>query len=75
LHKGDFRGAIPWLGYPLKPPKKAKRKIRSWLHTLLYAVVVAVTIYAVLDLEYPRFGLIRLDAADKALVELRDSIQ
>lgn len=53
----------------------AKRKSRSWLHMLLYAVVVAVTIYTVLDLDYPRFGLIRLDAADNALIQLRDSIQ
>lgn len=53
----------------------AKRKSRSWLHMLLYAVVVAITIYAVLDLEYPRFGLIRLDAADNALMELRQSIR
>jgi hypothetical protein len=53
----------------------AKRKSRSWLHMLLYALVVALTIYAVLDLEYPRFGLIRLDAADKALIDLRNSIR
>ncbi len=42
---------------------------------VLYAAVIAVTIYAVLDLEYPRFGLIRIDAADKALLQLRDSIR
>ena len=53
----------------------AKRESRSWLHTVLYAAVIAVTIYAVLDLEYPRFGLIRLDFADKALLQLRDSIR
>lgn len=53
----------------------AKRKSRSWLHMVLYAVVIAITIYAVLDLEYPRFGLIRLDAADNALIQLRDSIR
>ena len=53
----------------------AKRKTRSWLHILLYAVVVATTVYVVLDLEYPRFGLIRLTAADNALVRLRDSIR
>ncbi len=53
----------------------AKRKTRSWLHIVLYAVVIAITIYAVLDLEYPRFGLIRLDAADKDLIQLRDSIR
>jgi len=53
----------------------AKRKSRSWLHMSLYAAVLAVTIYAVLDLDHPRFGLIRLDAADRALVQLRDSIK
>jgi hypothetical protein len=52
----------------------AKRSSRSWLHMVLYAAVIAVTIYAVLDLEYPRFGLIRLDTADKALLQLRDSM-
>jgi hypothetical protein len=53
----------------------AKRRRRSWLHMMLYSVVIAVTIYTVLDLGYPRFGLIRLDAADKALLQLRDSIR
>jgi hypothetical protein len=53
----------------------AKRKSRSWLHMVLYAAVISVTVYAVLDLEYPRFGLIRLDTADNALLQLRDSIR
>jgi len=53
----------------------AKRKSRSWLHMLLYATVIPITIYAVLDFEDPRSGLIRVDAADKALTQLRDSIR
>ena len=53
----------------------AKRTRRSLLHIYLYAAIIAITIYAVLDLEYPRSGLIRLDAADKAIIELRDSIR
>jgi hypothetical protein len=53
----------------------ARRKGRSWLHSFLYAAVVAATIYVVLDLENPRSGLIRLDAADSALIQLRDSIR
>jgi hypothetical protein len=53
----------------------AKRKSRSWLHMLLYAAVIPITIYAVLDFEDPRSGLIRVDAADKALTQLRDSIR
>jgi hypothetical protein len=31
--------------------------------------------YVMLDMEYPRAGLIRIDAADRALTSLRDSIQ
>ncbi len=53
----------------------AKRKSRSWLHILIYAAAVSVTVYAVLDLDNPRFGLIHLKAADNALVQLRDSIR
>ena len=53
----------------------AKRRSRSWLHILIYALAITVTIYAVIDLDYPRSGLIRLDAADNALATLRNSIQ
>lgn len=53
----------------------AKRRSRSWLHIVVYALTVTVTIYAVVDLDYPRSGLIRIGAADDALVKLRDSIR
>ena len=53
----------------------AKRRSRSWLHMLVYALVVAGTIYAVVDLDYPRSGWIRLEEADVALAKLRDSIR
>ncbi len=52
----------------------AKRKRRSLLHAVLYAVVIAVTVFTFLDLDYPRFGVIRLNSADRALMQLRDSI-
>lgn len=53
----------------------AKRAARSWLHILLYAAIVSITIYTVADLDSPRSGLIRLDRADTALLQLRDSIR
>ena len=53
----------------------ARRRSRSWLHMALYAAVLAVTIYTVLDLDHPRLGLIRIDSADQALIQLRDSIK
>ena len=53
----------------------AKRKHRSALHMVLYAAIISITIYTVLDLEEPRSGLIRVDRADQALIELRNSIR
>jgi hypothetical protein len=53
----------------------AKRRKRSWFHGILYSVVIAITIFTVIDLDYPRFGVIRLTAADNAMIQLRDSIK
>ena len=53
----------------------ARRKHRSGMHMFLYAGVVALTVYAVLDLDQPRSGLIRLTAADHSLEQLRESIR
>lgn len=53
----------------------AKRERPSRLHMLLYAGVIALTVYVVLDLDEPRAGFIRLDTAENALVQLRDSIR
>lgn len=53
----------------------AERKTRSLLHMFLFVAAVSVTVYVVLDLEYPRSGFIRLEAADGVLIQLRDSIR
>lgn len=47
---------------------------RPWLHTLAYSVVMAVAIFVILNLEYPRLGFIGLDAADQGLVDLRNTM-
>lgn len=48
---------------------------RSWLHMLGFAAAMAVSVYVILDLEFPRLGLIRVDAFDQALVDLRQSMK
>ncbi|HTN73298.1 MAG TPA: DUF4239 domain-containing protein [Methylomirabilota bacterium] len=48
---------------------------RNWIHMLGFAAIMAVTVYVILDIEFPRLGLIRVDAFDQALVELRESMQ
>ena len=47
---------------------------RSWLHILGFTVITVVVAYVVLDIEYPRAGLIRLETADQVLVDLRQSM-
>jgi hypothetical protein len=47
---------------------------RSWLHILAFTVITVIIIYVILDVEYPRAGLIRLESADKLLVNLRESM-
>jgi hypothetical protein len=49
-------------------------KVRSWFHMLGFALVMATAVYVILDIEYPRLGLIRVDAFDQALVDLRQSM-
>jgi hypothetical protein len=48
---------------------------RPWLHAVVFAAVMAVSVYVILDLEFPRFGLIRVDDFDQALVALRTSMK
>ena len=45
-------------------------KSRNWLYILLVAFTLSLTLYVILDLEYPRFGLVRIDAADHVLVDV-----
>jgi len=49
-------------------------KSRSWIHMIAFSAIMSLTIYVILDLEFPRLGLIRVDAADQVLVELRKSM-
>ena len=50
-------------------------KDRSWFHTLVFAAILSLTVYVIIDLEFPHLGLIRVDAADQVLIELRQSMR
>jgi hypothetical protein len=52
----------------------ARRPRRSWLHMVLFSAVISLTISVIFDFNYPRYGLIRIDAADNVLLRLRDSM-
>jgi hypothetical protein len=49
-------------------------KLRKWLHMIGFSLIMAVSVYVILDLEFPRLGLFRLHVFDQALVDLRESM-
>lgn len=53
----------------------AAARQRSWLHMLTFSVVMAASIYVIMDLEYPRIGLIRVSSFDQVLLEVRQSMK
>jgi hypothetical protein len=50
-------------------------KDRSLLHIFAFAVMMSLTVYVIIDIEFPRLGLIRVDAADQVLMELRQGMR
>ena len=67
--------ALMLLGALLAGYAMAAAKTRNWLHRAVFAFTLAGAAYVILDFEYPRFGLIRVDAFDHALVDLRQSMK
>jgi hypothetical protein len=47
---------------------------RSWLHILSFSVISVIVIYVIIDVEYPRAGLIRLQAFDQVLIDVRSGL-
>ena len=48
-----------------------RRKGRSTMHQALFAAVIATTFYVMVDLEFPRYGLVHNVDADRALYDTR----
>lgn len=53
----------------------ASAKIRNWLHMILFALIISLTLYIIFDFEYPRHGVIHLQKADHIYIELRKTMQ
>ena len=47
---------------------------RCWIHVSLFVVTFTLAIYVIIDLESPRLGLIRMDATDALLKDVRQSM-
>ena len=52
----------------------AEGRYRSWIHILAFTVIMGLSLLVILNLEYPRMGLIPLDAYDQVLIELREKM-
>jgi hypothetical protein len=53
----------------------AEGKHRSRVHGITFAAIIALTVYVIIDIEYPRAGLVRVDAFDQVIVDLRKSMK
>ena len=51
--------------------QSAGEKGYAWIHRLAFAAIVSLTVYVILEIEYPRLGLVRIDAIDHLLVDVR----
>lgn len=49
---------------------------RSWVHILAFSMVAVITVFVILEIEYPRTGFLSVESRyDQVLVDLRASMQ
>jgi hypothetical protein len=46
-------------------------KSRSWVHFIGFTVAFVISIYVIIDMEFPRMGLININSMDYLLTDLR----
>jgi len=51
--------------------RMATSRRRSWLHMLSFILITVIVIYVIVDVEYPRAGLIRLESFDQVMIDAR----
>jgi hypothetical protein len=49
--------------------------VRSWPHIITFLLMAGATLYLIMDVEYPRVGLVRVDSADFVLEGVLDSMR
>jgi len=50
------------------------RRVVSSIHRFGFAIVMTIAFYLIVDFEFPRLGLIRVDSHDQLLIDLRRSM-
>ena len=57
-------------GYAMRDSKE-----RSWPHIITFVLMAGATIYMIIDVEFPRVGMLRVDSADFVLEDVRNSMR
>jgi len=47
----------------------------KYFYFIVFAAIIAFTLYIILDVEYPRYGLVRLDQVNQVLVDLAETMK
>ena len=53
----------------------AATRTRSWVHMTIFALALAVALFVVTDLEYPRLGVVRVDSFGHFLDAIHDQMR
>ena len=70
-----FLLALGLIGGLMAGMAMAGSKNRNWLYPVGFAIINGLTIYLIIDIEYPRHGLIRNDAVHQVLVEAAERLR
>ena len=49
-------------------------KTRSFMHIVAFAVLLTITVYTIIDLEYPRLGFLNVKSFDQVFIDLKNSM-
>ena len=53
----------------------ATAKARSWMHMVIFAGALTITLYVITDMEFPRLGLIRIESFDHFLLNVYEQMR
>lgn len=61
---------LAMLGALLSGYSIGEKKKENFLFLLSYALVIAIIVYIIIDMEFPRLGFIRVDFFDQVLIQI-----
>jgi hypothetical protein len=48
---------------------------RNWIYIIGITATISIATYVIVELEFPRLGVVRVNAFDQTLVELRETMR